>query len=193
MSDLKKLSMTELIALHNELAEKLGVATETSFKGLSNARTAVANLEEKMNQATNPATTTDATPEATSEAAPAQDAGDRSKYSSSGKRGPNQRVGSFAKEHIALGKPNAEVLALVKAKFPDARTTTGCIAFYRTAMAKGPQGKSPETLRNEANALLAKAAAVEAAQQAKAEAIAKAKSDAETAPADTAVAAVAAF
>ena len=176
MSDLKKLGMTELFALHNDLAEKLGVSTETSFKSLGAARNAITNLESKMNQATHSDPVDGMTDiPATTEAATA-DTSDRSKYNSSGKRGPNQGVGSFAKEQIAAGKTNAEVLALVKSQFPDAKTTTGCIAFYRTAMAKGPQGKSPETLRAEAQALLAKAEAVEAAQKAAAEA--KAAADA---------------
>jgi hypothetical protein len=184
MSDLKKLGMTELIALHNDLAEKLGVSTETSFKSLGAARTAITNLESKMNQATHTDDPVDGMTDIPAETATASaEAGDRSKYNSSGKRGPNQGVGSFAKEQIAAGKTNAEVLALVKSQFPNAKTTTGCIAFYRTAMAKGPQGKSPETLRAEAQALLAKAEAVEAAQAA-----AKAAADAKAAEAQPAVA-----
>jgi len=174
MSDTKKLGMTELIALHNDLAEKLGVSGETSFKSLGAARNAIANLETKMNQATNsdsPYTGGD-TPAAETTGAP--DAGDRGKYNSSGKRGPNQGVGAFSKEQIVAGKTNAEVLAMVKAKFPDAKTTTGCIAFYRTALSKGPVGKSAEVLRAEAAALVAKADAVEAAAKAAAEAAAKA-------------------
>jgi hypothetical protein len=189
MSDLKSLGMTQLIALHNEMAEKLGIATETSFKSLNAARTAVTNLETKMNTATNTPTDTSTdspfvggdTP-AADMAAPAADSGDRSKYNSSGKRGPNQGVGAFSKELIVQGKSNAEVLAAVLAKFPDAKTTTGCIAFYRTALSKGPVGKSPEQLRAEAQALLDKATAVEAAQKAAAEAkAAKEAADAEAA------------
>lgn len=161
-TDTKKLGMTELIALHNRLADNLGVAQETSFKSLGAARAAISNLESKMEQATNPAAeqveATAEAPQATAEAS----TGDRAKYNSSGKRGPNQGVGAFAKEQIIAGKSNAEVLAMVKEKFPDAKTTTGCIAFYRTALAKGPAGKSPEQLRAEAAALIAKAEAAEA-------------------------------
>lgn len=176
MTDLKKLGMTELIALHNDLAEKLGVSSETSFKSLGAARNAIANLETKMNEATNmsgsPFVGGD-TPAAN--AIVPVDAGDRGKYNSSGRRGPNQGVGAFAKEHIVAGKTNAETLVLVKAKFPDAKTTTGCIAFYRTALSKGPVGKSPEVLRAEAQALIAKAEAVEAAAKAAVEAKAAAE------------------
>jgi len=179
MTDTKKLGMTELIALHNELAEKLGVSGETSFKSLGAARNAITNLETKMNQATNPPPFDGAVPTSTDAAQPSADAGDRGKYNSSGKRGPNQGVGAFAKEQIVSGKNNAEVLAMVKTKFPDAKTTTGCIAFYRTALSKGPAGKSADTLRAEAAALVAKAEAVEAATKAAAEAAA-AKAAAET-------------
>ena len=141
MPDLKTLGMTELIALHNDMAEKLGLSTETSFKSLAAARGAISVLEAKMNQAT-------ATTETTIETALATDgeaiapAADMSKYSSTGKRGPNQGVGAYAKELIVAGKSNIDALNLVKARFPDAKTTTGCIAFYRTALAKGPNGES---------------------------------------------------
>jgi outer membrane murein-binding lipoprotein Lpp len=187
MQDLKKLGMTELIALHNDLAEKLGVSTETSFKSLGAARAAVTTLEQKMNQATNSDTPFHDTtnPEVPATDAPAASDADRSKYNSSGKRGPNQGVGAFAKELIVAGKTNTEVLAAVKERFPDAKTTTGCIAFYRTALSKGPQGKSPDQLRAEAQALLAKADAVEAARKAAEEA--KAAKDAEAAAAPEAV------
>jgi hypothetical protein len=163
--DTKKLGITELIKLHNELAEKCGVSGETSFKSLGAARNAIANLEVKMNQTVNTENTSpiDGAVPVTSPTS-SGDATDRSKYSSTGKRGPNQGVGAFAKDLIVAGKNNADVLAAVKARFPDARTTTGCIAFYRTALSKGSPGKTPEALRAEAAALLAKAEAAEAAK-----------------------------
>lgn len=162
MPDLKTLNMSELIALHNELAEKLGVATENSFKDMKAARAAIRTLEQKMEQATNGTTeqAADVSTETSTAAAPSTDDATQ-KYNSSGKRGPNQGVGAYAKELILAGKNNADALAAVKAKFPDAKTTTGCIAFYRTALTKGPAGKTPEQLRVEAQALLDKAKAVE--------------------------------
>ena len=181
MSDLKKLGMTELIKLHNELAEQLGVATESSFKSLGAARTAIINLESKklaMNTTTaetteSPLGTTEANvnPDAT----PAAKDNTDQKYNSSGKRGPNQGVGAFAKEMILAGKSNAEALAAVLAKFPDAKTTTGCIAFYRTALSKQPGGMDPEKLRADAQKLLDQAATIEAARKAKADADAAAE------------------
>lgn len=162
MPDLKTLNMSELIALHNELAEKLGVATENSFKDMKAARAAIQTLEKKMEQAQDGTSTTQEPTGDTGAAATPPVAGDAAqKYNSSGKRGPNQGVGAYAKELILAGKNNADALAAVKAKFPDAKTTTGCIAFYRTALTKGPAGKTPEQLRAEAQALLDKAKAVE--------------------------------
>jgi hypothetical protein len=99
---------------------------------------------------------------------------DAQKYNSSGKRGPNQGVGSFAKELIVAGLSNADVLTKVMTKFPNAKTSKGCIAFYRTALSKAGKetGPTPEQLRKQAEELIAKAASVEAAQKAAAEALA---------------------
>jgi hypothetical protein len=169
MSELKKLSMSELIARYNAIASSRGIATVTEFKNLAAARAAVTLLEEgkTMTEYTAPAITEgDAT---TVEA---------KKYSSVGKRGPNQGVGEFAKGMIRDGSDNKAVLEAVKEKFPGAKTTMGCIAYYRAAV-KNPnmgkkQGKSPEDLRAQAQAILAKAEAIEAATAAKASAEAEA-------------------
>jgi len=202
--DLKKMSMSELIAKHNELAVALNVSPESSFKSLAAARSAVESLVTRQEKAMTQETQTPevpfdgATPVAETSAAVASVVHtlgdtDRSKYNSSGKRGPNQGVGAFAKELIQAGKTNAEALAIVLAKFPGAKTTTGCIAFYRTALTKAgqAQGPSPEALRKQAEELLAKAASVEAAAKAKAEAEAKTKTDAEAAAAAKAAESVA--
>lgn len=187
--DLKKMTMSELIAQHNELAVALNVSTESSFKSLAAARSAVESLinrkEKAMTEVNTPVETTEAPFDGASPvvASVVHTLGDtdRSKYNSSGKRGPNQGVGAFAKELIQAGKTNAEALAIVLAKFPGAKTTTGCIAFYRTALTKAgqAQGPSPEALRAQAQALLDKAAAAEATAKAKAEADAVAKAAAE--------------
>jgi len=203
LSDLKAMGMTELIALHNSLATAHGVATVTSFKSLGAARTAITNLQSKATPMTTETETETpvaadgpeaapfdgATPVAAAPvaAAPAP-AADADKYNSTGKRGPNQGVGAFAKEQILAGKNNADALKAVLAKFPDAKTTTGCIAFYRTALSKNPVIDAAK-LRADAAALLAKADAAEAAVKAKAEADAKAAADKETAEAAARVAA----
>lgn len=185
MTDLKKLSMSELISMHNELADKLGVAQETSFKNLAAARTAVANLETKMENVTNDTTAEDV--QDTRIDVPSDPAGsmppvaanpDKAKYNSSGKRGPTQGVGEYAKQLITQGLDNATVLAEVMKKFPSAKTSKGCIAFYRTALSKTPTAPNPEALRQQAQVLLEKAAAAEAALAAKAEEDAKAAAEA---------------
>jgi len=185
MTDLSGKSMSELIALHNELASKLRVNPVTEFKNLKAARTAVTDLENKMNQAVETVETTDATTDAgaavvegvTKHVLKGDDA---QKYNSSGKRGPNQGVGSFAKELIVAGLSNADVLTKVMTKFPNAKTSKGCIAFYRTALSKAGKetGPTPEQLRKQAEELIAKAASVEAAQAAAAEALAEADAEA---------------
>lgn len=58
-------------------------------------------------------------------------------------RGPNQGVGAFAKDLLLAGKPTKEVLAAVHEKFPDAKTTASCIAYYKNALVKA--GKLPST------------------------------------------------
>jgi len=175
MTDLSGKSMSELIALHNELASKLRVNPVTEFKNLKAARTAVTDLENKMNQTVETTETTDAGAAAVEGVTKHVLKGDDAqKYNSSGKRGPNQGVGSFAKELIVAGLSNADVLTKVMTKFPNAKTSKGCIAFYRTALSKAGKetGPTPEQLRKQAEELIAKAASVEAAQKAAAEALA---------------------
>jgi len=189
--DLKKMGMTEIIAYHNELAEQLGVATESSFKSLGAARTAVINLESKkltMNQAPE---TQEAPFDAGAAAignvvvgATAPVDNTAQKYNSSGKRGPNQGVGAYAKEQILAGKNNADALKAVLAKFPDAKTTTGCIAFYRTALSKAPGGVDPAKLMADAQKLIDQAKAIQAARDTKAAADAAAAAAAAVAAVD---------
>ena len=47
MSDLKSMSMSELIALYNEQAAAKGIAQVTEFKNLAAARSAINKLEGK--------------------------------------------------------------------------------------------------------------------------------------------------
>ena len=165
MSDLKKMSMSQLIAMHNELAAKLGVGEETSFKNLAAARAAVTNLENKMNQDFDPTPADAVDGEAV---APKNN----QVYNSSGKRGPTQGIGAYAKERILAGKTNPEILAEIAERFPSAKTTAGCIAYYRTALAKGPKkaALSPaEQLAAAEAALVAAMEAVEAAKDAAAD------------------------
>lgn len=159
------MKMSELIARHNELADKLGVSHETSFKSSAAAKAAISTLETRLDK-TMTADTTDAPFDGANPITDTPVVGDKTKYNSAGKRGPNQGVGAFAKDLIAQGKTNAEVLVAVQAQFPQAKTTTGCIAFYRTALKSGtsaPKVKSSTSLREKAEALLAKADEIDAA------------------------------
>ncbi len=161
MENVKGMNMSQLIAEHNKLAEVHGVPAVSSFKGLSAARAAVSSLQNKGNTTMSNSEApfdTAVTAEATTEASP-----DKAKYSTVGKRGPNQGIGAYAKERIAQGASNAKILAEIQAKFPDAKTSTSCIAFYRNAMKK-VTGVDPEALRAKAAELLAAAAKAEAAK-----------------------------
>ena len=121
MTDTSKLGMTALIALYNEKAAALGKEAATEFKTTKAAREAIAAL--------------DAPAETEESGAPVLiPAGDNSKYASTDKRGPNQGVGAFCKQLIVEGKTNAEVLVAVAVKFPTAKTSKGCVAYYRTAL-----------------------------------------------------------
>jgi len=149
--------MTELLARYNELAVAKGKTPVESFKSLKAARAAIATLEKtEMSEVNTEATEGEVTGET----------GDRSKYNSSGKRGPNQGVGAFCKERIVAGLSNADIVAEVLAQFPGAKTTASCVAFYRTALKKGAPGVDAASLRAKAAEMIAKAEAAEAAQAA---------------------------
>lgn len=155
MSDLKKMSMSELIAKHNELNPGSPV---TEFKSLAAGRAAVQSLE---NRSMNTETT---------ETGVVHTTADNSKYASNGKRGPTQGVGAFAKTLIQEGLDNKTILERVLAQFPSAKTTTSCIAYYRTALKGGIKRKGkavdPAALEAKAAELMAAAAAARAAAEA---------------------------
>jgi hypothetical protein len=163
MENVKSLNMSQLIAEHNRLAEIHGVSAVDSFKGLAAARAAVSVLQNKGNTPmSHTETPFDGATTATETTTEAGTPG-KAKYSTVGKRGPNQGIGAYSKERIAQGASNAEILAEINEKFPGAKTTGSCIAFYRNAMKKVTT-PDPEKLRAEAAKLMAAAAAAEAAK-----------------------------
>jgi hypothetical protein len=178
--DLKKLSMSELIALYNTLP---GVSPVTEFKNLAAGRAAIQNYSgvKMTEEATQVETTVPATGEQV-----ATPEGDTNKYSTVGKRGPNQGIGEFAKQLLTAGVSTADVLAQVKANFPTAKTSASCIAYYKAALKNPMLGKrkgvaDPAALRAKAAELMAAAeaadkAVVEAAE--KQAALAKAAAEA---------------
>jgi len=174
MDDLKKMSMSELIARYNAVAATKNVASVEEFKNLATARAAVQQLEEGPVMNTETITSADVGTLEPSVLAPEGSAAPAQKYNSSGKRGPNQGVGEYAKAQIIAGKDNKTILEEVLQKFPGAKTTGSCIAYYRAAV-KNPNmgkksGKTAEQLRADAAAILAKAETLEAAAKAKASA-----------------------
>src|SRR6185436_18331971 len=108
--EFKGMSMSQLIEAHNVLATEKGMPHKTEFKNLAEARTAITNLESKMEDGNvavqaDPAAATGAV-EGTEGAVSATD----SKYSTVGKRGPTQGVGEFAKALLAGGMATGDVL-----------------------------------------------------------------------------------
>jgi len=201
--DLKKASMSELIAHYNALAPSKGVGPQTEFKNLAAARAAITDLENRnmdTPSTTTPAVATTA-PALTVDqqmaiAAAAATAGTAStdgasKYSTVGKRGPNQGIGEFAKQLLQAGMPTADVLTKVRESFPTAKTSPSCIAYYKAALKNPNLGKrkaavDPAALRAKAQELMNAATAAENA------AVEAAKKQAEQAAAQAAAAQAAA-
>lgn len=167
--ELKGMSMSELIEIYNALAADKGVPPQTEFKNLAAARAAINELEGN-------------------EVVEDEEAiinGADNKYSTVGKRGPNQGVGEYAKNLLAQGMSTTDVLEQVRENFPTAKTSASCIAYYKAALKNPLLGKKkasldPAALRAKARELLAQADAaenmsVEQAQRAAEEAQEKAK------------------
>jgi len=133
MSDLKTLGMSDLIALYNTEAPAKGKEPVTEFKTTKAAREAIEALRALPDAGAD--APFDGGTEVEASGKPVLiPAGDNSKYVSTDKRGPNQGVGAYCKELILQGKTNAEVLTAVSEKFPTAKTSKGCVAYYRTAL-----------------------------------------------------------
>lgn len=108
--NLDEMTMDELIEHHNKLATELGKPTHDTFKSLKAARAAI----EKLSAPVEPK-------------AAATNLG-------SDVRGPVQGVGAFAKDLILKGYSNKEALEATLAQFPTAKTTSACIAYYRSKL-----------------------------------------------------------
>lgn len=184
--------MSQIIDAYNELATRASKPTVTEFKSLNFARQQLSELETKMTTDDNavpfdanaPATTTAATGETTAAAPVKIKSADAAKYDSTGKRGPNQGVGAHAKALLLTGATNDVVLASVQATFPNAKTSKGCIAFYRAALQRdGKLGKGGVVIaQNPADMIAAAEATIAKAN----EAIAAARALAETQAAEAA-------
>ena len=100
-------------------------------------------------------TSTDVPPDAPVEAPKATPVAsdDAQKYNSSGKRGPTQGVGEYAKSLLKTGMSSKDVLTKVLERFPTAKTSMGCIAYYKNALNKKDEGVTVEALRAKALSL----------------------------------------
>jgi len=124
-ANMEEMTMDEIIAEHNKLATELGRPTVGTFKSLKAARAALVKLQTPA-EAKSPTNTGSET------------------------RGPVQGIGVFAKALIVEGKSNKEVLEAVLKTYPTAKTTTSCIAYYRSKLVLA--GKLPRSARGEAKA-----------------------------------------
>jgi len=145
---MSKQTMSEIIAAYNSLAAEQGKEEVASFKNLAAARAALKTLESHMSndtpevievEATDVVEAVESEATETGKGGPKYNsAGKRGpKYNSAGKRGPTQGVGAFCKEQILDGKTNAEILEMVAAQFPSAKTTGNCVAYYRAKLKAG--------------------------------------------------------
>jgi len=119
--DLKDMSMEELIAHYNEIAEANGKEGTKGFTSLDKGRKAVVKLERSLQPAK---ANTGATV-----------------------RGPNTGVGAFAKERLLDGMSNKDALAATLAAHPAAKTTLACIAYYRTKLTAAGKLASSRTAK----------------------------------------------
>jgi hypothetical protein len=73
-------------------------------------------------------------------------------------RSPKSGIGNFAKDLLLEGHTNAAVLAAVKEQFPEAKTTMGCIGYYRAklvqtgALTKGSEPAASNDVEEQAAA-----------------------------------------
>jgi hypothetical protein len=160
MTAIRKMSLEQATAYANEMAAKLGLDPVT-FDNVTAARMACIDLEKRMTDFdTTPADTTPAF-----DADPVKEVSIEtsapSKYDTSNKRGPNLGTGAYARQRILEGADNKTILAEIREKFPEARTSLASIAFYRNQVKQGV-ATSPEALRAKAAKLREEAAALEA-------------------------------
>lgn len=139
-------SMSDLISQIAVQAERTGLEAKSEFKSKGAARAYLDELTAKPNAGEAPfdnGTEESGKPVLVP-------AGDNSKYSTVGKRGPNQGVGAFAKDLIRAGHNNAEVLQAVAEQFPNAKTSKACIAYYRAKVKAETAAPEVETAPTDA-------------------------------------------
>lgn len=124
-----EMSLTELVVAYNDLAKTLGKPPRKSFKTKAEGLSALEKLDE-LAKAQTP--TQEATTEKKEVAAEKRKAARPKTEGEPKQRG--QGIGAFCKELISQGRTNAEILTAVQDKFPGAKTSAGCVAYYRNKM-----------------------------------------------------------
>ena len=163
MTDLTNLSLEELQTLIRDLEAQKGIEIQPPIEHRGMALVRALELQGQANQGETQVTEeVTETNVATTEAMPVADAGDKSKFNTVGKRGPNLGTGAYAKQRIRDGLDNKTILAEIREKFPEAQTSLSSIAFYRNAIKKEGLTRTPESLRAKAVALRAEADALDA-------------------------------
>lgn len=165
MTDLTNLSLEELQTLIRDLEAQKGIEIQPPIEHRGMALVRALELQGQTNQGETQVTeevteTNVATNEP--EAMPVADTGDKSKFNTVGKRGPNLGTGAYAKQRIRDGLDNKTILAEIREKFPEAQTSLSSIAFYRNAIKKEGLTRTPESLRAKAVALRAEADTLDA-------------------------------
>lgn len=161
MTDLTNLSLEELQTLIRDLEAQKGIEIQPPIEHRGMALVRALELQGQTNQGETQVTEeVTETNVATNE--PVADTGDKSKFNTVGKRGPNLGTGAYAKQRIRDGLDNKTILAEIREKFPEAQTSLSSIAFYRNAIKKEGLTRTPESLRTKAAALRAEADALDA-------------------------------
>lgn len=144
-ASIQKMDPNNLQKYINELSDNLGVDTVESFDNIGKMRLHALQLEEEWQDKQ----AADKKGDKETETA---DDGDKSKYDTSNRRGPNLGTGKYAKQRIMEGADNKTILAEIREKFPEAKTTNASINYYRNALKKEGADRTPEALRAQADA-----------------------------------------
>jgi hypothetical protein len=123
----KEMSVAELVVAYNDLAKTMGKAPRKSFKSKAEGLKAIETLDAAVKKATPAQKVAEEKKEAVAEKRKA----DKPKTEAKPK---GQGVGAFCKDLIGKGRTNQEILTAVQDKFPGAKTSAGCIAYYRNKL-----------------------------------------------------------
>ena len=136
------------IPMKYSLKEAAGKFLSAAIRGYTFNANAILNLKDIIMQDTTPVTHEDEALLATASAPTDKQLATAEKKAASAakvkaakpvteKKPRGLGIGAYCKELIAEGKTNAEILAAVTEKWPEAKTTTASLAWYRAAIKRG--------------------------------------------------------